>query len=239
MNTVLKRKMEGFTVRQTSSATFFYYNVSWKDSRDPKLADSIQKNSPYFIATELTVKANRNHVRSYFSHCKTSKEISLKWFTCMWQELLAQELQIIQHALHINQHQLTTTKVWEAQAKRKPDEMIQSFRTEEGDISFPVDYLGDFALGSCICYFHQQWKSLSILPSLWQPRAGSFDNSIYMSQASSSKKGRCYCKNRSFQLEVITCLVRIVHKEDLVFKQSFSITYKKSGRGSIAACKAF
>lgn len=207
MNTVLKRKTEGFTIRPTSSATSFYYNV--KTAGIQNVQTPYRKNSPYFIATELTVKANRNHVRSYFSHCKTSKEISLKWFTCMWQELLAQERQIIQHALRINQHKLTTTKVWEAQAKRKPDEIIQSFCTQEGDISFPIDYMGDYTLGSCICYFHKQWKSLPVLRRLWQPRAGSFDSSIYMPRAS-SKKGRCYCKNRSFQLEVITRLVRIV-----------------------------
>lgn len=84
------------------------------------------KNIPNFIARELTVQANRNAATDLFLTLQDFKRrrISLKSFTHMWQELLAEELQIIQHALHMNQCTITTTTVWEAQDKRKPDEII-------------------------------------------------------------------------------------------------------------------
>lgn len=59
------RKIEGFTVIHTFSATFFT-TFPGKTVGIQNLQTEYKKNCPDFIATESTVKANRNGVTDLF-----------------------------------------------------------------------------------------------------------------------------------------------------------------------------
>lgn len=176
----------------------------------------MRKNNPNLIATQCTIKANRNHVCDLFlGHHFKRKRISLKSFTCMWRVIGTGAPN--HSACPTHESMELTTKVWEAQTKRNP-KINSPLASEKVNITFPMDW--EITNSGAVFAPFTNNRNHSNPSQPLTTRSRSFQNDNFMPQASSSKERRCYCKNRSFQAEKKLRLVRIVYEEDFAFQQN-------------------